>query len=76
MANLSYNYSGDWDDVSKALRNYPTDLILKRICKEEIESQKGASNSEVKGTKWVEYNVVNSRTKERKKSGYAECCSV
>ena len=67
MANLSYNYSGDWDDVSKALRNYPTDLILKRICKEEIESQKGASNSEVKGTKWVEYNVVNSRTKESKK---------
>ena len=67
MANLSYNYSGEWDDVCKALRNYPTDLILKRICKEEIEFQKNAPTSEVTGTKWVEYNVFNTRTRDSKK---------
>lgn len=67
LANLSYNYSGEWDDVCKALRNYPTDLILKRICKEEIEFQKNAPTSEVTGTKWVEYNVFNTRTRDSKK---------
>ena len=67
MSNLSYNYSGEWEDVRKALRNYPTDVILKRICKEGIEFEKSAKKSDVRRTKWVEYQVFNTQKRAYEK---------
>ena len=64
MANLSYNFSGNWEDVYRVLRNFPTEVILKRIGREAIELQKDIKNSEVSGTKWIEYKAFN--TKKRK----------
>lgn len=65
MANLSFNYSGEWADVCHVLRCFSTDTILKRISTAAIALQK-----ESHGVKWVEYDLFDTvkRTSEKKKS--------
>ena len=70
MTHLTYNFSGDWVDVSKALRCFSTDTVLKRISKEAISLSKNTENKEALGTRWVEYNPLNTITRvyEKKNS--------
>lgn len=70
MVNLSYNYSGEWEDVSQVLRTFSADTILKRISREAIEIQRNKNASDPPAAKWVEYTIFNTRTKrnEIKKS--------
>ena len=63
MANLFFNYSGEWEDVAQVLRRFPANEILKRIGKEAILLQETRNGGEIHGARWVKYKVLNTRTR-------------
>ena len=63
MANISFNLSGEWDDVRQVLRHFSAETILKRISSEAIALQKSIDTNNRECVKWVEYELFNSTTR-------------
>lgn len=70
MAKLSYNYSGEWEDVCQVLRHFSTDTVLKRISAEAIALQNDSNKTGSSVARWVEYDRFNTSTRafEKKES--------
>lgn len=67
MANLKYNYSGEWEDVRRVLRNYPANEILKKINRESIALQESLKVSKIPAARYAEYTIFNLKTKTLEK---------
>ena len=56
---IKYNFSGKWDAVSNVLRQFSVADALKRINKESIALFYNNSNSDIRGTKRVKFNLFH-----------------
>ena len=70
MPNLSFNFSGEWEDVRQVLRRFSADALLTRISIEAIDLQKRIDRNDESCARWIEYDLFNTatRTFEKKES--------
>lgn len=70
LANLSFNFSGEWEDVRQVLRRFSADAILMRISIEAIDLQKRIDGDDKSCVRWVKYDLFNTTTRafEKKES--------